>query len=97
MDALSNLVFLIELIILYKLYYVLWNRFIDNDPDMKRSNLEHDVFKVAYVTASLYLMEISGVHFSRMLIETGILWVVAVIVVSSLLYRITISIEKLLE
>ncbi|MDY0387652.1 MAG: hypothetical protein RBT65_11110 [Methanolobus sp.] len=97
MDALSSIVFLVEFIILYKLYYVLWNRFINNDPDMKRSRLENDVFKVAYVTASLYLMEISGVHFSRMLIETGILWVLAVIVVSSLLYRITVSIEKRLE
>lgn len=94
MDMLSNLVFLIEFVIFYKLYYVFQDRYFDNDPDMKRSRFENDIFKVGYVTASLYLMDISGVHFSGMLVETGILWVVAVIVMLSLLYRITIAMEN---
>ncbi|MDK2825196.1 MAG: hypothetical protein PWQ44_372 [Methanolobus sp.] len=94
MDMLSSLVFLIESVILYKLYYLLQDKYFDNDPDMKRSRFENDIFKVSYVTGSLYLMDVSGADFSRMLVETGILWVVAVIVLSSLLYRITIAMEN---
>lgn len=89
----SLLLFFIELGIMYKLYKILLNKFVNNESDTKRLDLRKNIFRGIFISVALYSFDLTGFPISKTLIDTGILWVVAVIITLSLLYRITIAIE----
>lgn len=85
----SLLLFLVELSILYKLYTILFKKFMKNKPAA-----EQMVFIAIFITIALYSFDLTGFPIAKTLIDTGILWVVTIIITLLLLYRITVTIEN---
>ena len=90
----SLLVFLLELGIFYKLYQILYDKFFGKKSGDDQLKIEINIFRCIYLTIALYLFNVTGFSISKVLIDTGILWVVGIIIMLFLLYRITIALEK---
>lgn len=92
----SLFTFFIELTIIYVLYLIIF-KLIDNISGKKISNLGKNILKVAFISMALYSLDLTGFPISRILVDTGILWVIAVTFSIFLFYRITIAIENRLK
>jgi len=87
-------VFLLEFGIIYKLYQILYNKFFEEKPDGDQLEIRINIFRCSYLIIALYLFEITGYPISRVLIDTGILWVVGMITILFIINRIATALEK---
>lgn len=88
------LVFLLELGIFYKLYHILYEKFFGKKSSDDQLKIEINIFRCIYLTIALYLFDVTGFPISKVLIDAGILWVVGMISILFLIYRITIALEE---
>lgn len=88
------LVFLLELGIFYKLYHISYEKFFGKKSSDDQLKIEINIFRCIYLTIALYLFDATGFPISKVLIDTGILWVLGMIIILFLIYRITIALEK---
>ncbi len=93
----SLLRFLIELGIVYVLYIMLSSKFLNKEPDNKIFDMRKNIFNAIFISFGLYLFDFTGYPIAKALIDTGILWVVTIIIALSLLYRITVVVENQFE
>lgn len=85
--------FLIELGMVYILYTILSSKFLNKELDKKILDVRKNIFTVIFISFGLYLFDFTGYPIAKALIDTGILWVVTIIIALSLFYRITVVVE----